>query len=272
MQVTVREYGKVEFPDARKQWNANAIGWTELSRVGLDVYRDFVNTPAFFALLPPVDGLSCLDLGCGEGHNTRLLANAGAQVVGVDVADSFIEAAGAAGQGVRYVVGDGTALPFRASSFDVVTAFMSLMDIAEPETALREAARVLRPDGFVQFSVGHPTTSTPVRRWVGEEGGQCRALAISDYFYQGLLTETWTFKNVPDHLRNRHQSFTVTYARRTLSGWLTAVLAVGLIIEAVAEPYADEATAADHPEVSDTRVAPHVLIVRARKPSTVPTE
>lgn len=270
--MAVREYGDMELPDAREQWNANAPAWTELSRVGFDVYRDLVNTPAFFALLPAIDGLSCLDLGCGEGHNTRLLADAGARVVGLDVADLFIEAAEAVGRRARYVIGDGTALPFRTSSFDVVTAFMSLMDITEPETALREAARVLRPGGFVQFSVGHPTTTTPVRRWVGEEGGQCRALVISEYFYQGLLTETWTFKNVPDHLRNRHESFTVTYARRTLSGWLTAVLAVGLVIEAVAEPCADEAAAAAYPEVSDTRVAPHVLIVRARKPSTVSAE
>jgi trans-aconitate methyltransferase len=64
----------VEPPDIRGQWNANAPAWTEMSRAGFDRYRDLVNTPGFFALLPPVDGLTCLDLGCGEGHNTRLLA------------------------------------------------------------------------------------------------------------------------------------------------------------------------------------------------------
>ena len=38
------------------------------------------------------------------------------------------------------------------------------------------------------------------------------------------------------------------------------------IIEAIAEPHADEQTAAAHPEVADTRIAPYCLIVRARKP------
>jgi SAM-dependent methyltransferase len=141
------------------------------------------------------------------------------------------------------------------------------MDVADPERTLREVSRVLRPGGFVQFSVVHPATSTPVRRWVNDESGERQALAIGDYFYQGPLTETWSFGTAPSGLRARHRPFTITYARRTLAGWLTAVLAAGLTIEAIAEPHADEATAAAHPEVADTRIAPYFLIVRARKPA-----
>jgi SAM-dependent methyltransferase len=258
----------VDRPDTRALWNANAPAWTELSRAGFDLYRDLVNTPAFFAMLPPVDGLRCLDLGCGEGHNTRLLAGRGARVVALDIAKFFIDAASAADRhGTRFILGDGAALPLRPGCLDAVTAFMSLMDVAEPERTLREVSRVLRPGGFVQFSVVHPATSTPVRSWVNDESGERRALAIGDYFYQGPLTETWSFGAAPPGLRARHRPFTITYARRTLAGWLTAVLAAGLIIEAVAEPRADEATAAAHPEVADTRIAPYFLIVRARKPA-----
>jgi 2-polyprenyl-3-methyl-5-hydroxy-6-metoxy-1,4-benzoquinol methylase len=49
--------------------------------------------PCIFELLPRVDGLTCLDLGCSEGDNTRLLAGKGACVAAVDLADSFIAAA-----------------------------------------------------------------------------------------------------------------------------------------------------------------------------------
>jgi SAM-dependent methyltransferase len=255
----------MELPDTRKQWNANAAAWTELSRAGFDVYRDLVNTPAFFVLLPPVDGLLCLDLGCGEGHNTRLLAGRGARVVALDVAELFIAAATTQErQGIGYLIGDGALLPFRGPCFDAVTAFMSLMDVADPERTLLEVARVLRPGGFVQFSVVHPVMSTPIGRWVNDDQGVRQARAIGGYFYQGPLTETWT--TAPTQLRDRYQPFTITYARRTLAGWLSAVLAAGLIIEAIAEPHADEQTAAIHPEVADTRIAPYCLIVRARKP------
>jgi SAM-dependent methyltransferase len=260
--------GGVTRPDTRALWNANAAAWTDLSRAGFDRYRDLVNTPAFFRLLPPVDGLTCLDLGCGEGHNTRLLAGQGARIAALDVAESFITAA--AGQDrsrIRYTVGDGAALPFRAAAFDAVTAFMSLMDVADPERTLGEVARVLRPGGFVQFSVLHPVMSAPAGRWVNDESGVRQARAVGDYFYEGPLTETWIFSAAPAELRDLYQPFTITYARRTMTGWLSAVLGAGLVIEAIAEPCADEETAGAHPEVADTRIAPYFLIVRARKPS-----
>jgi len=213
-------------PDTRGQWNANAAAWTELSRAGFDVYRDLVNTPAFFKLLPPVDGLVCLDLGCGEGHNTRLLAGKGARIAALDVAESFITAAAEQDRsGICRLLGDGAALPFRASAFDAVTAFMSLMDVAEPERTLAEVARVLRPGGFVQFSVSHPVISAPIGRWVHDESGVRQARVLGDYFHKGLLTETWTFSAAPAEVRDRYQPFTITYARRTLAGWLSAPLA-----------------------------------------------
>ena len=143
---------------------------------------------------------------------------------------------------------------------------MSLMDVADPEQVLREVARVLRPGGFVQFSVLHPIISAPVGRWVNDESGVRHARLVGDYFYQGPQTETWTFGAAPAELRDRYAPFTVTYARRTLAGWLGAALAAGLGIEAIAEPCADEQTAAAHPEGADTRIAPYFLIVRARKP------
>ncbi|MDR6856240.1 methyltransferase domain-containing protein [Variovorax guangxiensis] len=74
--------------DARevaKHWEANAEAWTCQVRRGLDVFRYELNRPAFFAMLPPVRGLRGLDVGCGEGANTRQLARWGARMVAIEV-------------------------------------------------------------------------------------------------------------------------------------------------------------------------------------------
>jgi SAM-dependent methyltransferase len=257
----------MERPDTRAIWTANAPAWIELSRAGYDVFRDLVNTPGFLDMLPPVDGLQCLDLGCGEGHNTRLLAALGARLTAIDISQVFVDAAVVADpdRAIRHVVGDGAVLPFRSASFDVVTAFMSLMDVADPERTLLEVARVLSPGGIVQLSVLHPVSSTPIRRWVHDDHGRREALAIGGYFHEGPVTESWTFSAAPPEVQARHRKFEITYARRTVAGWLNAIAGAGLAIEAVAEPHADEATAAAHPEVADTRLAPYSLIVRAAR-------
>jgi 2-polyprenyl-3-methyl-5-hydroxy-6-metoxy-1,4-benzoquinol methylase len=98
-------------------WQANAETWTRHVRLGYDVYRDALNTPAFLEILPPIDGLSGLDIGCGEGANTRQLARRGARMTAVDIATTFIhfaqEAETADPLGIRYQVADGMALPSR---------------------------------------------------------------------------------------------------------------------------------------------------------------
>lgn len=103
-------------------WEGNAETWTQHARAGYDVYRDAANTPAFLALLPPVSGLLGLDIGCGEGANTRELARLGARMRAIDVAPTFVSHARAAEHevplGITYEVGDAQAMPFPDGSFD----------------------------------------------------------------------------------------------------------------------------------------------------------
>ena len=121
--------------EAGRYWNGNAEVWTQLARAGRDVYRDHFNTPAFFEMLPDVAGMHGLDIGCGEGHNTRLVARRGAKVTAVDIAETFIGHARAAEKetplGIDYRVASAVELPFEDAAFDFATGFMSFMDIME---------------------------------------------------------------------------------------------------------------------------------------------
>jgi len=52
----------------RRYWDENAENWNRLAKTDYNFYRDYLNMPAFIAILPEVKGLSGLDIGCGEGH------------------------------------------------------------------------------------------------------------------------------------------------------------------------------------------------------------
>jgi SAM-dependent methyltransferase len=252
-------------------WEANAESWTRYARAGYDVYRDALNTPAFLAMLPPVSGLYGLDIGCGEGSNTRELARLGASMWAIDIAPTFIRHAQAmeAGNplGIAFQVADAQALPFANDSFDFVTAFMSMMDMPDQSLALGEAQRVLCPGGFFQFSILHPCFAPPHRRVLRNADGTTRAIEVGRYFdaTDGDV-ETWWFGTLPQQERERVAPFRVPRFHRTLSGWVEIICGAGFVIEKFAEPSASPDLAVAEPFVADTRVAPLFLHCRVRKP------
>lgn len=253
-----------------RYWDANAEAWTVLSRAGYDKYRDLVNSPAFLGMLPAVEGLRGLDIGCGEGHNTRLLGRRGARMAAIDIAPRFIAHAqcreASAPLGIAYQVASAVALPFPGESFDFATGFMSFMDIPEHDRVLQEAWRILRPGGFLQFSISHPCFATPSWEWVRDEAGIRRGLVCGDYFKgcHGEIEE-WTFSTAPEALRAQYPFFRIPRFTRTLSSWLNLIMNTGFTLEAFAEPHADEDLAAEEPKVADTRIIAYFLIIRARK-------
>ncbi|MCX7045114.1 MAG: class I SAM-dependent methyltransferase [Candidatus Sumerlaeota bacterium] len=255
-------------------WDANAEAWTTLARMGCDVYRDRVNTPAFMAMLPDVNGLHGLDIGCGEGHNTRLVVSRGARMTALDYSLRFIRAACAppdtpkTENHIGYLQASGLAAPFRDRAFDFAIATMSLMDMPRQEEAIAEAWRVLKPGGFFQFSICHPCFQTNKWRWILDKQGNRKELVCGDYFdaEQGQI-EHWIFNSAPEEYKRRFPRFQIPRFPRTLSFWINTLLETGFILERIAEPHADPETVRQFPQLADTRIIAYFLILRCRKPA-----
>jgi len=102
-------------------------------------------------------GADWLDVGCGTGALTRaiVLSQRPRTVVGVDPSEEFVEHARRTGDDdrARFEVGRAEALPLPNDCVDVVTSGLMLNFVPEREQALREALRVVRPDGMVSFYV-----------------------------------------------------------------------------------------------------------------------
>jgi SAM-dependent methyltransferase len=260
----------VDDKEVGRYWEGNAEAWTFLARKGYDIYRDHFNTPGFLSILPDVAGLCGLDIGCGEGYNTRRLAARGARMKAVDIAPTFIRHAQEEESnrplGIDYSVANAVELPFPDSSFDFATAFMSIMDMADSEKAIREAYRVVKQGGFFQFSICHPCFTSSKNTWVDDEQGCHVAMAVSDYFKEGEgeIIE-WTFHEAPSELKRTLPKFRTPTFHRTLSGWLNLLLDSGFVIERVLEPKASNETIEEFPELADTRLISHFLILRCRK-------
>jgi SAM-dependent methyltransferase len=190
----------------------------------------------------------------------------------IDVSPTFIRHAQALeaqqSLGVTFRLADAGALPFGRETFDFVTAFMSLMDMPHHHQVLAEIARVLRPGGFLQFSILHPCFVPPHRRVLREPNGTTRAIEVGRYFdrLDGRI-DRWWFTAAPPSERAVTEPFREPRFHRTLADWINGVIAAGFVIECLGEPKADVSLARAVPLVSDTLVAPLFLHVRARKPA-----
>lgn len=262
----------MDHKEAGQYWNDSAESWTALARMGFDVYRDYLNTPAFFAMLPNVGGLSGLDIGRGEGHNTRLLAKRGARMTAIDIAEVFIRHARQADAddhlGIDYRVASAVELPFADATFDFATGFMSLMDVPETELVLAEAYRVLKPGGFLQFSISHPCFDTPHRRNLRDSTHRTYAIEVGDYFLgrEGEVDE-WLFKAAPVEVKKGLRKFRLPRFSRTLSQWLNLIIERGFLLERIAEPRPSDEIVAAHPGLQDAQVVSYFLHLRVRKPA-----
>jgi SAM-dependent methyltransferase len=120
--------------------------------------RHLVN-PSLLRLLGDVDGTRILDAGCGQGYLSRLLADRGATVVGVEPAEALyayaVDRERELRQGVRYVQADLAALP-DLGPFDAVVASMVLGAIPDWQPAARACVDALRPGGLFVFTLNHP--------------------------------------------------------------------------------------------------------------------
>jgi SAM-dependent methyltransferase len=222
-------------------------------------------------MLPAVTGLAGLDIGCGEGHNTRLLAKRGAQVTAVDISEVFVKHAKASEDlgplGIEYRVASAVDLPFPDASFDFATGFMSFMDIPETDAVLSETYRILKPSGFLQFSISHPCFDTPHRRNLRDANGTTYAIEIGDYFrnQNGEATQ-WLFRAAPAEAKTGLPEVKGPRFTRTLNQWLNLLIETGFTIERVEEPRPDDGAVRACPDVQDAQVVAYFLHIRVRKP------
>ena len=109
-------------------------------------------------LAPAADGRRprALDAGCGHGFQTAILHDLGYETHGVDLASALLALARRTVPGAWLARADITALPYPNDRFDVVSCCGSTLSfVHDPDRALREMGRVLRPGGRLLLECEH---------------------------------------------------------------------------------------------------------------------
>ena len=140
---------------ARQQgelWSAGGQNWAELAAPLL--------TPVWGACLDcarVTRGCRVLDIGCGSGEALALARLRGAEVAGIDPASDLLDIAQKRVPDADLRRGDMVNLPYEADSFDAAIIINTLMFADDRVKAIREARRVVTPDGRLAVAVwGEP--------------------------------------------------------------------------------------------------------------------
>ena len=124
-------------------------------------------------------------------------------------------------------------------------AFMSLQDMDDAPGALREAARVLIPDGRLVAAIIHPFAAAHLGR---------EPSAQRSYF---------DVQRTVDEIDRDGIAFTFHQIHRPLHAWFALFFDAGFVIEDVREPRPSLADAGAHPSLAATRAKPGFLHIRA---------
>lgn len=267
----------VKGTELSKEWDTALESWADFVREGKDFYREEMNNPAFFNLVGNVKGKQILDLACGEGSNTRILAKKGARVVGADFSRKMIELARLTEKkeklGIRYYVSDAAHLKgFQSDYFDIVTCFMALMDVEDYEEAIREVARVMKKSSRFIFSITHPcfewgivtTNGQHIGDWKYEEGTENSPERKALYFevkrYFGIFRcdDSWDMKRLV-------KPFKTTSFHRTLTDYFQALYRSSLLVRRLVEPKPTARGISKYPQLRKHRKIPQSIIIEAVK-------
>ena len=138
----------------RAHWNVMAADYVESGRDAWssEPHWGMFHIPdAEVQILPDVDGLDVIELGCGTAYVSAWLARRGARVVGIDASEAQLATARALQDEhdlhFPLILGNAEEVPYPDASFDLAISEYGAAIWCDPYRWIPEAARLLRPAG-----------------------------------------------------------------------------------------------------------------------------
>ncbi len=230
----------------KDEWDSGAAWWHKKAGTEGSWHQKHDIDPVLLELAGSLEDKQVLDLGCGNGYLSRVLAHKGARVTAIDLSTKLIEYAieeeVVHPAGISYLVRDAAHLTdISAASFDVIIANMSVMDIADIQGAMHECRRVLKPHGTFIFSCTHPAFFDFHQEWR----------------FQVVDSKKYFSRSVPKYLslgagkRKFSDEFSVTQYHRPISAYIGYLKQAGFVVHDLREIATQDLPVAAQPADGD---------------------
>ncbi len=204
-------------------WDQSAGAWiTSMGDRG-DWGREHVLDPVMLARVNAGHYERALDVGCGEGRFCRMLKARGISAVGIDPTVELIDRAKSLDPAGDYQLGCAEKLLFSDATFDLVVSYMTLIDIPDFRSAIREMSRVLKPGGALLIANLNSFNTSTSNGWIKDQDGRKIHYAVDRYLEEFPKWMEWSGIRI----QNWH---------RPLSSYMRALLEAGLQLSFFDEP------------------------------------
>ena len=172
--------------------------------------NDLIDIPTIRSMLPKLDGLRVLDLGCGYGDNCKYFKEHGASyVLGIDLSSNMISVASEENkeEGIEYQVMAMEDISTINKKFDLVVSSLAVHYVKDFNKLCGDVYNLLDDGGYFIYSSEHPLNTAPI---LNEEchgknridiGGK-RYYLLSDYNRCGKRFKNWNYCDVEKYHRN----------------------------------------------------------------------
>jgi 2-polyprenyl-3-methyl-5-hydroxy-6-metoxy-1,4-benzoquinol methylase len=149
------EHSKLPSKVISDEVNVAKLEWTGeryVPEVGGEIQLEHIHR--YTLALPLVQNKQVLDIACGEGYGTSLLAERSANIIGVDCSSESIAHASKKykNDNLTFLVGECKNIPAASGTIDVVVSYETIEHHSDHEEMMSEIKRVLKPDGCLIIS------------------------------------------------------------------------------------------------------------------------
>lgn len=180
-------------PVSDTSWGGVATWYDEHLEKSGDTYHEKVVYPNLARLLGDMKGKQVLDLACGQGQFSRILADQGAHVVAVDLGKELIAIAESKNKNYKFAIhyhntASHDLYMVKDKTQDIVICVLALQNIEKLQETLAEVSRVLKDTGRFICVINHPTFRIPrASAWGYDEHTKTQFRRIDSYLSESKI-------------------------------------------------------------------------------------